>query len=39
MKLNIQQSAGLTFREYLEANLTFNPTYKFDIGRDDYDTS
>lgn len=38
-QLNLQMMAGLTFPYYSEAMLTFDPTYKFDIGRDIYDTS
>ncbi|KAF3919288.1 Synaptojanin-1 [Orbilia brochopaga] len=38
-QLNLQMIAGLTFPYYSEAPLTFLPTYRFDIGTDDYDTS
>jgi hypothetical protein len=38
-KLNLQMVAGLTFPFYSEARITFNPTYKFDLGEDTYDTS
>ncbi|KAF8463265.1 SacI homology domain-containing protein [Kalaharituber pfeilii] len=38
-QLNLQMLAGLTFPYYSEALLTFAPTYKFDIGKDIYDTS
>ena len=31
--------AGLTFPYYSESRITFNPTYKFDLGNDNYDTS
>ena len=31
--------AGLTFPFYSEARITFRPTYKYDIGTDEYDTS
>jgi hypothetical protein len=31
--------AGLAFPFYSEARITFMPTYKFDVGRDEYDTS
>jgi hypothetical protein len=31
--------AGLAFPYYSESRITFNPTYKFDIGEDTYDTS
>ena len=39
VQLNLQMMAGLTFPYYSEAMLTFDPTYKFDVGRDIYDTS
>ena len=32
-------SDGSTFASYAEASITFMPTYKFDLGTDDYDTS
>ncbi|KAK0617879.1 SacI homology domain-containing protein [Bombardia bombarda] len=38
-QLNIQMVAGLAFRFYSESRITFMPTYKFDVGTDDYDTS
>jgi synaptojanin len=38
-QLNLQMVAGLSFPFYSEARITFPPTYKFDIGTDDYDTS
>ncbi|KAM3074417.1 Inositol-1,4,5-trisphosphate 5-phosphatase 1 [Clarireedia jacksonii] len=38
-QLNLQMVAGLTFKYYSEARITFMPTYKFDIGTDTYDTS
>jgi hypothetical protein len=31
--------AGLTFPFYSEARITFMPTYKYDNGTDNYDTS
>lgn len=31
--------AGLSFPFYSEARITFPPTYKFDLGTDNYDTS
>lgn len=39
MKLNLQMVAGLAFPFYSEARITFMPTYKFDLGRDEYDSS
>ncbi|KAK2628314.1 hypothetical protein QTJ16_002960 [Diplocarpon rosae] len=38
-QLNLQMVAGLTFPHYSEARITFNPTYKYDLGNDIYDTS
>ncbi|KAK4240041.1 SacI homology domain-containing protein [Achaetomium macrosporum] len=38
-QLNLQMMAGLAFRFYSEARITFMPTYKYDIGTDDYDSS
>lgn len=38
-QLNLQMVAGLAFRFYSEARITFMPTYKFDIGSDVYDSS
>ena len=38
-KLNLQMVAGLTFPYYSESRITFNPTYKYDLGEDTYDTS
>ncbi|KAI8288642.1 Inositol-1,4,5-trisphosphate 5-phosphatase 1 [Colletotrichum sp. SAR11_57] len=38
-QLNLQMIAGLAFPYYSEARINFLPTYKFDLGTDDYDTS
>ncbi|KAF4626621.1 hypothetical protein G7Y89_g11537 [Cudoniella acicularis] len=38
-QLNLQMVAGLTFPYYSESRITFNPTYKYDLGEDAYDTS
>lgn len=38
-QLNLQMVNGLSFPFYSEARITFPPTYKFDVGTDDYDTS
>jgi hypothetical protein len=38
-QLNIQMVAGMVFQYYSESRITFPPTYRFDIGTDDYDTS
>lgn len=31
--------AGLSFPYYSESKITFAPTYKFDLGTDEYDSS
>lgn len=38
-QLNLQMVAGLSFRFYSEARITFMPTYKYDIGSDNFDSS
>lgn len=38
-QLNLQMVAGMAFPFYSESRITFLPTYKFDVGTDDYDTS
>ncbi|OJD18585.1 hypothetical protein AJ78_01426 [Emergomyces pasteurianus Ep9510] len=38
-QLNLQMVAGLTFPFYSEARIAFPPTYKYDNGTDQYDTS
>ncbi|KAL0781146.1 hypothetical protein CaCOL14_002481 [Colletotrichum acutatum] len=38
-QLNLQMIAGLAFPFYSEARINFLPTYKFDLGTDNYDTS
>ncbi|KAK1754965.1 SacI homology domain-containing protein [Echria macrotheca] len=38
-QLNLQMVAGLAFRFYSEARITFMPTYKYDVGTDNYDSS
>ena len=38
-QLKIQQAAGNTFVHYFEGDITFPPTYKYDLFSDDYDTS
>ncbi|MCJ1305053.1 inositol polyphosphate 5-phosphatase, partial [Hypocenomyce scalaris] len=38
-QLNLQMVAGLTFPFYSEARISFRPTYKYNNGNDDYDTS
>lgn len=38
-QLNLQMVAGQTFPFYQEGKINFPPTYKFDLGKDDYDTS
>ncbi|RWS24751.1 synaptojanin-1-like protein [Leptotrombidium deliense] len=38
-QLKVQQKDGKVFRNYVEGNIAFAPTYKYDINSDDYDTS
>ncbi|KAK0667590.1 putative inositol-1,4,5-trisphosphate 5-phosphatase [Cercophora samala] len=38
-QLNLQMVAGLAFQYYSEARITFMPTYKYDVGTDDFDSS
>lgn len=38
-QLNLQMVAGRTFPHYSEARITFMPTYKYNNGTDEYDTS
>lgn len=38
-QLRVQQKEGKVFRNYIEGEITFPPTYKYDINSDDYDTS
>ena len=38
-KLNLQMVAGHAFPYYSESRITFMPTYKYDNGTDDYDSS
>lgn len=38
-QLNLQMVAGLAFPFYSEARINFMPTYKFDVGSDNYDSS
>ena len=38
-QLQLQMGRAYAFPFYDEARITFNPTYKFDIGTDTYDTS
>ena len=38
-QLNLQMVAGNVFNYYSEAKILFNPTYKYDNGTDNYDTS
>ncbi|KAF2098770.1 hypothetical protein NA57DRAFT_38870 [Rhizodiscina lignyota] len=38
-QLNLQMVYGLTFPYYSEARITFDPTYKYDLGTDNYDSS
>lgn len=38
-QLKLQMGRGYAFPFYDESKITFNPTYKFDVGTDSYDTS
>lgn len=38
-QLKLQMGRGYAFPFYDEARITFNPTYKYDVGTDSYDTS
>ena len=38
-QLNIQMVAGMAFQFYNESKIEFMPTYKYDLGKDEYDTS
>ncbi|GFF16671.1 DNase I-like protein [Aspergillus terreus] len=38
-QLNLGMLKGWAFQFYTEGTITFPPTYKYDVGRDEYDTS
>lgn len=38
-QLRISQNAGLTFKNYIEGDIKFAPTYKYDAFSQDYDSS
>ncbi|XP_014252090.1 synaptojanin-1 [Cimex lectularius] len=38
-QLRVQKEAGNVFRNYSEGEITFHPTYKYDLFSNDYDTS
>uniref|UniRef100_T1ITZ6 phosphoinositide 5-phosphatase n=1 Tax=Strigamia maritima TaxID=126957 RepID=T1ITZ6_STRMM len=38
-QLKVQQTAGQVFQDFIEGEVNFPPTYKYDIFSDDYDTS
>lgn len=38
-QLKTQQSLGNVFHNYIEGDIAFPPTYKYDLFSDDYDTS
>lgn len=38
-QLRIQQNTGSVFNEFFEGEISFPPTYKYDLFSDDYDTS
>lgn len=35
----VQQSQGNVFKNFIEGDISFQPTYKYDLFSDDYDTS
>lgn len=37
-QLSIERNAGRTFPMFGEGQITFNPTYKYDAGTNQYDT-
>lgn len=37
-QLSIEKNGRRAFQDFLEANIDFNPSYKFDLGTCDYDT-
>ena len=39
LQLNLQMVTGKAFHFYSEGPVFFPPTYKYDIGRNEYDTS
>lgn len=39
LQLNLQMVAGKAFHFYSEGPVFFPPTYKYDIGKNEYDTS
>lgn len=38
-QLRVQQEQGNVFKNFMEGNINFYPTYKYDLFSDDYDTS
>lgn len=38
-QLKLSQAAGQTFKNYVEGDIAFAPTYKYDVQSTDYDTS
>lgn len=38
-QLKMQQESGNVFKNFIEGNINFFPTYKYDLFSDDYDTS
>lgn len=38
-QLKLSQDAGLTFKNYIEGEIKFAPTYKYDVNTMDYDSS
>ncbi|XP_064476937.1 synaptojanin-1-like isoform X2 [Ornithodoros turicata] len=38
-QLSVQQQQGQVFKDFIEGEISFPPTYKYDLFSDDYDTS
>lgn len=38
-QLKLSQDAGQTFKSYIEGDINFAPTYKYDVNSNDYDSS
>lgn len=38
-QLGLQKKHNLAFADFEEAEITFGPTFKFDVGKPDFDTS
>jgi hypothetical protein len=38
-QLNFAMTSGAAFSDYIEGPIVFRPTYRYDVGTDNYDTS